>query len=166
MKYISFSSLFILLAIILFSCNQQKQSAKQYHKDIKTTIDTIIPYFISLDDDIALDSLAKIDKHFKSLERVVINADDYIQDKNVYEHETVFLQSTKDLVKFYKDYTEIEIKSILTKLKENPSDLDLKEQARIVFIHFYEKEQIYLNQFNKASVDFSYKYKIYQAKND
>ena len=166
MMYRYLSLLFVFFLVFIYACNQQKQSAKVYHKEIKTTIDTIIPYFISLDDDIALDSISKIHKHYESLEKIVINANEYIASKDAYQNENEFYQSAKSLIQFYKDYTQKDIKNILEKLEKDPTNVDLKEQARIIFIHFYEKEQFFLNQFHKTSVDFSYKYKIYQIKNE
>ncbi len=158
-----FASL-LFLVLFFIACRQPKPTAKQYHSEIKVAIDTIIPYFINLDDDIALDSIYKIDKHFKQLEIVVNNSDEFIESKTVFENETVFYDKSKELIHFYREYAHANIEPIIKALEENPDDLNIKEKARISFIQFYEKEQRYLNEFNKASIDFTYKYKIYKIK--
>jgi len=159
-------ALVFFLALFLFACRQPKPTAKQYHTEIKVAIDTIIPYFINLDDDIALDSIYKIENHFKQLEQVVSVSDKFIESKSVFEDEATFYDKSKELIHFYKEYAHTNIEPIIIELKAKPDDLNLKEKARVSFIQFYEKEQGYLNEFNKASIDFTFKYKIYKIKSN
>lgn len=156
----------ILLFFLIFglACNAPKISAKQYHTQLKTSVDTIIPYFIKLDYDIALDSTNKISNHHKRLKEVIEISYEFMEQKAPYSNETALYNSYKNLIQFYKDYVSNEINQVIAALEENPDDVNLKEKARIVFVQFYEKEQVFLNAFNQASIDFTYKYKIYKIK--
>jgi hypothetical protein len=159
------NSLFIFLLIIgvLNACQQRKTSAKQYHNEINTALDTIIPYFISLDDDIALDSTSKAKTHFKQLQNVVNSTEAFISSKSSFPNESTYYENAHNLSLFYKSYTDNEIKKVLEQINLHPNDPVLKESARVVFVKFYEKEQLILNDYNKSSIDFTYKYKIYKA---
>lgn len=152
-----------ILAIVLFSCEENNITAKQYHDEVYNSVDTVVKYIFVLDNDLR----AKSKQSETSYNRLLGLTNDnikFVEDKGAYESKDDKMQKASlEILRYYKTYTEKDFKAALDIVKKDSNSMTDENQVLDIINQFYDGESKYLDVFKKESYDFGDRYKIYKA---
>lgn len=158
--------IFLLLSItpllLLSSCLQNTQTAKEYHNSIYGSVDTIITYVFQFDNAIEANEKENAAEAYQQLKKVVDEKNNFVNEVGAYQGDAKFQDAALQLLGFYDDFVNDQFKQVLTYVQQDSLSPDDMDKMYSLLDDFYDDESPLLQTFKLADDEFVTKYRVFE----